>query len=163
MKKFAYRNLDLCTKDCMCLYVCPVGATDTENSIIDADKCIGCGECVLACPSHAISLIPKIFPPQQPKSDAIIKKTQDLTKNKAKAEKVAQTLSENAPSNEEYIFYKAIAKSSRLMHEDLSRESGYMTAQSKPTRKILSELLHGKDENVRSIAKELLDYLPKNE
>ena len=40
---FAYRNLRLCTKDCLCLYVCPSGATDTENSIIDREKCIGCG------------------------------------------------------------------------------------------------------------------------
>ena len=36
MKKLiAVRNLRLCTKDCLCLYVCPTGASDTENSIID--------------------------------------------------------------------------------------------------------------------------------
>ena len=40
-EKYAVRNLRLCTKDCLCLYVCPSGATDTENSIIDAKKCIG--------------------------------------------------------------------------------------------------------------------------
>ena len=34
MKAYAVRNLRLCTKDCLCLYVCPVGATDTEDSII---------------------------------------------------------------------------------------------------------------------------------
>ena len=33
-KNYAVRNLRLCTKDCLCLYVCPTGATDTENSII---------------------------------------------------------------------------------------------------------------------------------
>ena len=44
-EKYAVRNLRLCTKDCLCLYVCPTGATDTENSIIDANKCIGCGKC----------------------------------------------------------------------------------------------------------------------
>ena len=43
MKEIAVRNLRLCTKDCLCLYVCPVGATDTENSIIDVEKCLGCG------------------------------------------------------------------------------------------------------------------------
>lgn len=42
MKKLAVRNLRLCTKDCLCLYVCPTGAADTENSIIDPAKCIGC-------------------------------------------------------------------------------------------------------------------------
>ena len=45
MKQVAVRNLRLCTKDCLCLYVCPTGATDTENSIIDVDKCLGCGIC----------------------------------------------------------------------------------------------------------------------
>ena len=35
MKTVAVRNLKLCMKDCLCLYVCPTGATDTENSIID--------------------------------------------------------------------------------------------------------------------------------
>ena len=45
MKKFAMRNLRLCTKDCLCLYVCPTGAADTENSIIDRETCIGCGAC----------------------------------------------------------------------------------------------------------------------
>ena len=44
-EKYAVRNLRLCTKDCLCLYVCPTGATDTENSIIDPEKCIGCGAC----------------------------------------------------------------------------------------------------------------------
>ena len=48
----AVRNIRLCTKDCLCLYVCPSGATDTENSVIDPEKCIGCGACVEACPWH---------------------------------------------------------------------------------------------------------------
>ena len=37
-EKYAVRNLRLCTKDCLCLYVCPTGATDTENSIIDTEN-----------------------------------------------------------------------------------------------------------------------------
>ena len=51
MKRVAVRNLRLCTKDCLCLYVCPTGATDTENSVIDTGKCTGCGDCAGACPS----------------------------------------------------------------------------------------------------------------
>ena len=45
MKLFAVRNLRLCTKDCLCLYVCPTGASDTEDSIIDVLR------------SHTFSLI----------------------------------------------------------------------------------------------------------
>ena len=52
MKQIAVRNLRLCTKDCLCLYVCPVGATDTENSIIDTKKCLGCGVCAAAWPQR---------------------------------------------------------------------------------------------------------------
>ena len=56
MKKIAVRNLRLCTKDCLCLYVCPVGATDTEDSVIDVNKCIGCGLCTTKCEFEAIHL-----------------------------------------------------------------------------------------------------------
>ena len=68
MKMFAFRTVRLCTKDCICLYVCPTGASDTENSIIDVNKCIGCGACANACPSSAISMVPlDEYPPQQKK------------------------------------------------------------------------------------------------
>ena len=39
-ERYAVRNLKFCEKDCLCLFVCPTGATDTENSVIDVDKCI---------------------------------------------------------------------------------------------------------------------------
>ena len=50
-EKVAVRNVRLCEKDCLCLYVCPTGASDTENSVIDTEKCIGCGACQAIEPS----------------------------------------------------------------------------------------------------------------
>ena len=52
--RIAVRNVRKCEKDCLCLYVCPTGASDTENSVIDAEKCVGCGDCAVKCPKHAI-------------------------------------------------------------------------------------------------------------
>ena len=54
--KYAVRNIRFCEKDCLCLYVCPTGASDTENSVIDVEKCIGCGACARACPRRIIRM-----------------------------------------------------------------------------------------------------------
>ncbi|MGD9560148.1 MAG: 4Fe-4S binding protein, partial [Oscillospiraceae bacterium] len=67
----AVRNLRLCTKDCLCLYVCPVGATDTEAGQVNGEKCVGCGMCAAACPSGALAMVPERYPPQQPKTEAV--------------------------------------------------------------------------------------------
>ena len=92
MKYMAVRNIRLCTKDCLCLYVCPVGATDTEDSIIDVKKCIGCGDCAKACPSGAISLVPLTYPPQQSKDLSLVHLSHTLTTQKAKQEQLARQL-----------------------------------------------------------------------
>lgn len=131
-EKYAVRNLRLCTKDCLCLYVCPTGATDTENSIIDVEKCIGCGACADACPSAAISMVPKELPPQQPKEEKVVEALRGLLQSKAKAENLAAQLPDALSA--------AVEKSSRLMAEDLCREAGFMLLQSGNTREFLESI-----------------------
>lgn len=131
-EKYAVRNLRLCTKDCLCLYVCPTGATDTENSVIDPEKCIGCGACAESCPSGAISMVPKTLPPQQPKEDKVVEALRGLIQSKVQAEGIAAQL----PG----ALSAAVEKSSRLMAEDLCREAGFMLPQSGNTKAFLEQI-----------------------
>ncbi len=143
MKKthYAVRNLRLCTKDCLCLYVCPTGATDTENSIIDRDKCIGCGACANACPSKAISLVPIEMPLPQKKSDPSANTLKGIAASKTLTEQAARQISEEAGSDTLARLMKAVGCSSRVMAEDLLREAGYMLPQSENICQMLEALV----------------------
>lgn len=139
---YAVRNIRLCTKDCLCLYVCPTGATDTETGQIDASKCIGCSACANACPSHAISMLPEEFPPQQPKTEAVKDTMLRLARSKAEQESIALNIAENSADPTLRLLAEAISKSNRLMTEDILREAGYMLPQSGNTHKLLLSMLN---------------------
>ena len=150
-KMVAVRNIDLCSKDCLCLYVCPNGATDTENSIIDVDKCTGCGMCANACPSKAISMVPVEYPAQQKKKKEVVNTLNKLSKSKVEQEKIAKQIANNTDKPGFKKLMTAISKSNRLMAEDIIRESGYMLPQSSNANKILNEIKNNaKFENIPS-------------
>ena len=164
MKKHAVRNLRLCTKDCLCLYVCPTGAADTENSVIDVTKCIGCGACAAACPSKAISMMPDELPAQQKKDAKVVEKSFVLTDSKAHEEKIAKSIAETTDNENLKRLAVALKKSSRLVAEDIMREAGYMLPQSSNAQNLLSQLIANPPAGFPvDAAKKILNIIPNNE
>ena len=156
----AVRNLRICSKDCLCLFVCPTGATDTETGQIDFEKCIGCGACSKACPSGAISMVPYKYPKQQDKDELVVEKLRRVISSKVDQEQIAHYIFENSNDENEKLLAKILMKSNRLITEDLYREAGYMLPQSGNTKKFLEELLEKDNTNKEDIKKllELLDF-----
>jgi NAD-dependent dihydropyrimidine dehydrogenase PreA subunit len=153
---YAYRNVRLCSKDCLCLYVCPTGAADTENSIIDAAKCTGCQACVNACPSGAISMIPDAYPPQQPKTEGTAAALGVLAASKMRQRQAAEAAAAASGSKITGQFAKAVARSNLLMAEDILREAGYMLPQSDEVRALLEAMLENAAPGFPAEAAELL-------
>ncbi len=165
MKRIAVRNLRLCTKDCLCLYVCPTGASDTENSIIDLNRCIGCGVCADACPSGAISMVPLEYPPQQKKEKGVVALANTLAGSKSLQESMARRLAEQTEAPGLARLMTALEKSTRLVNEDLLREAGYMLPQNANSHRLLKDWVASppSPDFPVAAAKELLERLDCNE
>lgn len=158
----AVRNIRLCTKDCICLFVCPTGATDTETGQIDASKCLdGCRLCVDACPSHAIFLLPKNYAPQQKKSEVTVEALQALATSKAKQEKLALEIASSTSDSVVKQIATTIARSNRILQEDLYRESGFMLPQDSVTKEFLKQQLNRNKDKAfpKEVVERLLELL----
>ncbi len=139
---YAVRNNRLCTKDCLCIHVCPIGATDTEDGQIDRTKCIACGSCARSCPVAAISMTPdkKRIPPQQSNEEPVIESLLELVASKARQESIAYQLQKNNVST--FVpLAKALKQSNQIMAQGLLAEAGFMTPEEKNTQVFLQSLL----------------------
>ena len=159
-ERHAYRDLNICTKDCLCLFVCPTGATDNETGQIDFDKCIGCGACAAACPSKAISMLPRVYPKQKVKEQAVINELLTLADSKISQIKILKNLVDEAKSEEEKKLLKALIHANKVMIEDMMREAGYMLPQSSNTNKLLRSL---KNKDNTNIIDKLLEKIEVND
>jgi Fe-S-cluster-containing hydrogenase component 2 len=138
----AVRTLRLCTKDCVCLFVCPTGATDTEDGQVDASRCLdGCRRCVDACPSHALSLVLDDYPRLPAKQAEVAARLLALLDRKASEEEAAAGIAARAPSPGAALVAKALAKSLRIMAEDAAREADFLVPQGTAARALLESVL----------------------
>ena len=160
-KSHAYRNLKICSKDCLCLFVCPTGAANNETGQIDFEKCIGCGACANACPAKAISIIPNKMPPQQPKNEKVITELFKIANQKITEIKILKQMLNDNKEDEKLL--KALIHSNKVMIEDILREAGYMLPQSKNTNKLLNDIKQNGDKKTKEIASRLLDKIEVNE
>jgi Fe-S-cluster-containing hydrogenase component 2 len=156
----AARNIKLCTKDCLCLFVCPTGATDTENGQIDFAKCLdGCRLCVDACPSHAIHLVYDRYPEKPGKDGAVVAALGLLAQSKAEQEAICESLAKDG--GPKALLAKGLALSNRILAEDATREANHLVPQDTHSKALLKQLVEDSDDKdfPKDIVAKLLDLL----
>ncbi len=154
---YASRNISLCTKDCLCLFVCPTGATDTETGQIDKTLCLdGCRLCVDACPSHAIYLVMEDYPEPELKDPELAGMMISLLEQKSKEEGIAESISINSNNTGKQKLARALKLSCRIVAEDCAREANFMLPQSRSVKDLLERLEKEAGSDVKDIIKDLI-------
>jgi len=101
-------------------------------------------------------MVPNNYPPQQPKSNAVLSAQDALAYSKVQQEMIANVVAVSSKSAKTRQFAGAIAKSNRHMAEDLLREAGYMLPQSTEVRELLKAMLNDAANDFPRDAAELL-------
>ena len=136
---YAARNIRLCSKDCLCLFVCPTGATDTEDGTIDPTKCLdGCRLCVDTCPSHAIYLVQERYPNRPALEGTPADLLTDLLAEKAAMHVSAESAQEVPDSPVLSSLIKALAASNKVLAEDCVREAGFLVPRTEAFERLAS-------------------------
>jgi len=101
-------------------------------------------------------MVPGKYPPQQPKTEAVVAAQRALGFSKVQQELIAEAVAASANSAVKKQFAEAVAKSNHLMAEDLLRESRYMLPQSNEVRDLLEAMLENAAPDFPKDAVELL-------
>ena len=136
----AVRNIIMCSKDCLCLFICPTGATDTENGQIDAGKCLdGCRLCVDACPSKAIYLVHGNYPERETVDPTITAALCGLAAGKSTNQLMtALAAAQEIDGGFRKKLLLALSRSNRILSEDCIRETGCMIPDNRDSREALT-------------------------
>ena len=102
-------------------------------------------------------MVPEEYPPQQPKAESVALAPRAVLRSKARQESIAAALPGKLAA--------AAEKSSRIMAEDLIRESGHMPPQSGNAHKFLTSLLTSPQPEgfPAEAVRKLLDRIKPNE
>jgi rubrerythrin len=101
-------------------------------------------------------MVPEVYPPQQPKTEEVIKVLRTLLRSKTEQECIASAL----PGK----LAVAIEKSNQIMAEDIIREAGFMLPQSDNSIDFLKTLIDQQQPEgfPKAAAEELLESLKEN-